>query len=459
MPSTFLQLGVPEFICRALAKSGITEPFEIQAATLTDALAEKDICGRAPTGSGKTLAFGIPLVAKARRAEPKRPRAVVLAPTRELAEQIANDIRKFSGPVRVGVVYGGVAYGNQIRTLKRGGEILVACPGRLEDLINQKFVSLAGIKKVVIDEADRMSDMGFMPIVRRLLDQIPDARQTRLFSATLDSAVSKLTADYQRSPINYDIGNANSDVVPASHLFWKVARHDRQAITAQAITASWPSIVFCRTRNGADKLGKYLNKEGIPVAIIHGGRSQNQRTRAITDFSNNKVIALVASDVAARGIHIDGIASVIHYDIPEDSKAYVHRSGRTARAGEGGAVLTLVQPEQAKSVSQIQRSVGLKTGSTDPDFDTLRSLPSSGDSVIHLSKANSEQETGRTSKVSRSVVKSQSNTHTKNNEHRTKDRRWGKRTVETNPFAHKANKGRRRNQPKAQSSRVNRIHK
>lgn len=374
MSATFAELGVPESILHALARRGITKPFDIQAATVADALAGRDVCGRAPTGSGKTLAFGIPLVANARRAEPKRPRALVLAPTRELAEQIATEMRTFAGPVRIAVVYGGVGYGNQIKELRRGVEILVACPGRLEDLIQQGAVSLAAVHRIVLDEADRMADMGFMPAVRRLLDQTAEKRQTMLFSATLDGDVAKLTRDYQHDALRHEVGEETPDITAASHVFWNVEKADRPAVAAEAVSAMWPAIVFCRTRHGADRLAKQLDKAGIHAATIHGGRSQNQRTRALADFAKGKAHALVASDVAARGIHVDGVAAVIHYDAPEDPKTYVHRSGRTARAGKGGVVVTLVMPDQVQEMRKTQRVVGLQEPFTAPNPSALRSL-------------------------------------------------------------------------------------
>ena len=248
MSPTFAQLGVPETICTALKHRGITKPFEIQAATVADALAGHDICGRAPSGSGKTLAFGIPLVASVGRAEPKRPRALVLAPTRELAEQINTVLRSFAGAVRIGVVYGGVGYVTQIKALRRGVDILVACPGRLEDLINQGAVSLTATNRVVLDEADRMADMGFMPAVRRLLDQTVRKRQTMLFSATLDGDVARLTRDYQQNPVRHEVGEETPDITAAHHVFWNMAKVDCPGITAEAVSAVWPAIVFCRTR-------------------------------------------------------------------------------------------------------------------------------------------------------------------------------------------------------------------
>ncbi len=374
MSSTFAQLGVPSSICAALERRGITEPFEIQAATIADALAGYDVCGRAPTGSGKTLAFGIPLVATATDARPKRPTALVLAPTRELAEQITKEIRTFAGDVRVGVAYGGVGYGPQLKSLRDGIEILVACPGRLEDLIARGDVRLDDVDHVVLDEADRMADMGFTPAVRRILDQVADDRQTVLFSATLDGDVAKLTRDYQRDPVRHEVGEETPDITSAHHIFWNVEHAERVATTAETVNAVWPAIIFTRTRHGADRLAKQLGRKDIKAAAIHGGRSQNQRTRALADFAKGRVHALVATDVAARGIHVDGVASVIHYDLPADHKDYVHRSGRTARAGEGGVVVSLVQAQQRKDMRRLQREVGLDVDLADPDAAALRAL-------------------------------------------------------------------------------------
>ena len=374
MSPTFAQLGVPETICNALKHRGFTKTFEIQAATVADALAGRDICGRAPSGSGKTLAFGVPLVASVGRAEPKRPRALVLAPTRELAEQINTVLRSFAGAVRIGVVYGGLGYATQIKALRRGVDILIACPGRLEDLIAQGAVSLSATDRVVLDEADRMADMGFMPAVRRLLDQTVRKRQTMLFSATLDGDVAKLTRDYQQNPVRHEVGAETPDITAAHHVFWNITPVDRPGITAEAVSAVWPAIVFCRTRHRSDRLARQLGKAGIQAAAIHGGRRQSQRTRALADFASGRVQALVATDVAARGIHVDGVASVVHYDSPEDHKTYVHRSGRTARGGHGGVVVSLVQPDQVKGLRRLQRQIGLNEPFTTPDANALRDL-------------------------------------------------------------------------------------
>ncbi|MDH4076062.1 MAG: DEAD/DEAH box helicase [Acidimicrobiia bacterium] len=372
MSPTFSDLGVPAEICAALDKRGITTPFPIQAATIADALAGRDVCGRAPTGSGKTLAFGIPLVATVERSRPGHPRAMVLAPTRELAEQIMSELSAIAGRTRVGVVYGGVGYAGQVTALRRGVDLLVACPGRLEDLISQGLVHLDEVDRVVIDEADRMADMGFLPVVRRLLDQTSQPRQTVLFSATLDGDVAQLTRDHQRNPVRHEVGEETPDITVADHVFWLAGATNRTELTVDAVNAVWPAIVFSRTRHGSDRLARQLTQNGIATAAIHGGRSQSQRNRALADFSQGKVQALVATDVAARGIHVDGVAAVIHYDPPEDHKTYIHRSGRTARAGQGGVVLSLVQPHQLKDTNRMQRHVGLAEPMVEPDAAALR---------------------------------------------------------------------------------------
>ena len=371
MSPTFAQLGVPESICHALRRAGISTPFPIQSLTIPDALDGADICGRAPTGSGKTLAFGIPLVANAVRAKSRRPRSLVLSPTRELAGQIASELRTLSTRVRVGVIHGGVGYGAQGKRLQQGVEILVACPGRLEDLINRKVVSLHEVDQVVIDEADRMADMGFLPAVRRLLDQTSAHRQTLMFSATLDRDVAKLTRDYQHHPVTHRVGDAKPDMKAAEHRFWRVAKADRIAACVDLITSEGSTIVFCRTRHGSDRLARQLSQRGVKAAAIHGGHAQSRRTRTLRGFVRGQIEALVATDVAARGIHVEGVATVIHYDPPENQKTYLHRSGRTARAGRTGLVVSLIQPDQVAGAKKIQRQLDLKRPITSPDrFDT-----------------------------------------------------------------------------------------
>ena len=374
MTTTFADLGVPDDIIALLARSGITEPFPIQAAVIRDALAGRDISGRAPTGSGKTLAFGIPLMMTVEHARPKRPRALILAPTRELADQIQRELAPL-GKDRsrsVGVVYGGVGYGPQIQSMRRGVDVLVACPGRLLDLIEQRHIDLSEVGIAIVDEADRMADMGFMPDVKKILDMTRPDRRTWLFSATLDGAVAELTRRYQRDPVRHEVGEKSDDHGNARHFFWKVGQVDRVAHTASVISASSPAIVFCRTRHAADKVAKRLEQLGVRAEAIHGGRSQSQRTRALKAFSDGRVWALVATDVAARGIHVTGVACVIHFDPADDAKAYLHRSGRTARAGAPGVVLSMVTADQAGMIRGLQRSIGMSAPIDDPNPAGLR---------------------------------------------------------------------------------------
>ena len=359
MSTKFSELGVPEWVTSALSRKGITEPFEIQKRTIREGLEGKDICGRAPTGSGKTLAFGIPLVVKTKASKPREPQSLILAPTRELAEQICKELRSFSGKRKVFVVYGGVGYGPQRKALANGVDILVACPGRLEDLIEQKELKLAAVEQVVIDEADRMADMGFMPAVKRILDQTSDDRQTILFSATLDRDVEQLKKRYQRDPVLREVGEKTPDIKKAIHTYSVAAKSEKSRIAADAVKALWPAIIFCRTRHGSDRLVKQLKRYDIGAESIHGGKSQNQRQRALRYFSKGKVQALVATDVAARGIHVDGVELVIHYDLPEDHKAYIHRSGRTARAGNKGIVFSIIQPDQKRAATKMQTRLGI----------------------------------------------------------------------------------------------------
>lgn len=362
---SFAELGVPHYIATALERRGITHPFEIQAATIADALAGRDVSGAAPTGSGKTLAFGVPLVAMTRKARPHHPKALVLSPTRELADQITTELSTLSDRTRIEAVYGGVGYGKQVSALKRGVEILVACPGRLEDLMASGTVRLSEVERVVIDEADRMADMGFLPAVRRILDETVNRSQTVLFSATLDGDVGALVRDYQTDPVRHEVTVDDADTVPAEHLFWSTKREDRNALLARTLTNVWPAVVFCRTRHGAERLAKQLDQAGVSTVSIHGGRSQQQRTKALADFTAGRVQAMIATDVAARGIHVDDVAVVVHYDVPEDHKAYVHRSGRTARAGRGGLVISFIEPNGHRAARRMQREVGIDVAITD----------------------------------------------------------------------------------------------
>jgi superfamily II DNA/RNA helicase len=373
MTTDFARLGLPAAIVHSLTERGIAEPFPVQAATIPDALAGKDVSGKAPTGSGKTLAFGLPLLAMVDKAVRNKPRSLILAPTRELAEQIKKELTVPAKAARryVFAVYGGVGYGPQKQALRRGVDVLVATPGRLEDLIEQQVVDLGQADIVVIDEADRMADMGFMPAVRRILDRTAGERQTLLFSATLDGDIAVLSRDYQTDPIRHEAGTVELEPIDARHHFWLVEHHDRVQHTADVVGAAGRSIVFTRTRHGADRLARQLGKLGIGTVALHGGRSQNQRTRALRTFATGKAQALIATDVAARGIHIDAVESVVHFDPPADHKDYLHRSGRTARAGASGLVVSLVTGSQKRTVGRMQKDLNLAAPIERPRVDLL----------------------------------------------------------------------------------------
>ena len=375
---SFASLGVPSDIVAALDRKSITEPFPIQSMTIPDALAGRDVCGKAPTGSGKTLAFGIGAVARlqGKPSRPKHPRVLVLTPTRELAAQVASELQVLATPrnLRVDSFYGGVGYGPQLKALSRGVDVAVACPGRLGDLIERGSIRLDAIEIVVIDEADRMADMGFLPDVKRILDKTPENRQTLLFSATLDGDIDVLVKRYQNDPARHELEVDEDDASAAVHLFWKSASGDRVQITADIATAAGPTIVFSRTKHGTDRIARQLEQRGIRAAAIHGDRSQKQREKALDLFVRGAVDALVATDVAARGIHVDGVNAVVHFDPPADSKDYVHRSGRTARAGATGVVVSLVTPDKAAAVKRLQRDLRVPIGTTAPDLSAVTAV-------------------------------------------------------------------------------------
>ena len=343
--------------------------------TVPDALAGRDLCGKAPTGSGKTLAFGIAAVARldGKPSRPGHPRVLVLTPTRELCAQVAGEIETLAAArnLRVASFYGGVGYGPQLKSLARGVDVAVACPGRLTDLIERRSIHLGRVEIVVIDEADRMADMGFLPDVRRLLDKTPDSRQTVLFSATLDGDIDVLVRRYQNKPARHEIEATEESISLAHHVFWRVAAGDRVGTAADIVTASGPTIIFCRTKHATDRMARQLDTRGVRAVAIHGDRSQKQRERALASFMRGNVDALVATDVAARGIHVDGVTAVIHFDPPADAKDYVHRSGRTARAGASGVVVSLVTPDKAGAVKKLQRDLGMATVTGAPDLAAL----------------------------------------------------------------------------------------
>ncbi len=372
--TTFAQLGVPRDLVQRLARDGIETPFPVQRAALPDALSGRDLCGRAPTGSGKTLAFSIPLAISATAAAPGRPTALVLVPTRELAAQVADVLRPLAETRgrSVATFYGGTNIARDQRRLRHGVDIAIACPGRLADLVRRSDLRLGEVRSVVIDEADRMADMGFLPEVKWLLDQTADERQTLLFSATLDRDVDVLVRRYQRDPARHELASAPERRGDVRHYFWQAVAGERVEIARDIVRTMAPAIVFTRTKRGADRLTRQLNRHGVRAAAIHGNRSQSQRERALADLTKGRVAALVATDVAARGIHVDNVGVVVHFDPPASDKDYVHRSGRTGRAGADGVVVTLVPPDRSSDVRSIQRTLDFREHLDTADLRCLR---------------------------------------------------------------------------------------
>jgi len=370
----FSDFDISPNLVQALKKKGLTKPFEVQLETIPETILGKDICCRAPTGSGKTLAFGIPLLERSKKAKSKLPTSLILTPTRELAEQIQNVLNPLAKSIDRDIVaiYGGTSYQPQLRRLKSGVDIVVACPGRLLDLLDRGSLSLENIDVVVVDEADRMADMGFIKPVRSILDKCPKKCQTILFSATLDNEVSEIVRLYQKNPINIRVGPEDISIENMQHMFWTVKNHGKATIAVEVINKCGRSMIFCRTRRGVDRLGKKMYEAGISNSVLHGGLKQGQRDRSMKEFSTGKSIALICTDVAARGIDIEGVNCIIHYDPPEDGKAYKHRSGRTARAGSEGLVISLAQKSQQKLYGKIQTEVGIDYHFKSPD---MRSLP------------------------------------------------------------------------------------
>ena len=377
--ATFAELGVPAPIVTALAQVGITTPRPVQAATLPDALAGADILGRAQTGSGKTLGFSIPLVARLADGYSMacRPRGLVLVPTRELAAQVHAVLAPLAQAMGLSVatVFGGVPQNPQVAALRNRTDIVVACPGRLADLIEQDHCHLGDVEVAVIDEADHMADLGFLPVVRRLLDMTPSEGQRLLFSATLDSAVDVLARRFLTHPARHSVDNASPPAQIVHHLL-TVTPADRVAVVAALASGDNRTLVFTRTKHGAARLARQLNQAGTPAAELHGDLAQSARSRNLAAFGSGQIRVLVATDIAARGIHVDGIDLVIHADPPTEHKAYVHRSGRTARGGAEGAVVTLHTAAQAAEVRALMRKAGVTPQATaaGPGSPVLRSI-------------------------------------------------------------------------------------
>ncbi|MET8923178.1 DEAD/DEAH box helicase, partial [Streptomyces sp. NPDC004623] len=360
---TFADLGLPEGVVRKLAQNGVTTPFPIQAATIPDALAGKDILGRGRTGSGKTLSFGLPTLAALAggHTEKKKPRAIILTPTRELAMQVADALQPYGDVLglKMKVVCGGTSMGNQIYALERGVDVLVATPGRLRDIINRGACSLENVQVAVLDEADQMSDLGFLPEVTELLDQIPGGGQRMLFSATMENEIGTLVKRYLSNPVTHEVDSAQGNVSTMSHHVLVVKPKDKAPVTAAIAARKGRTIIFVRTQLGADRIAEQLIESGVKADALHGGMTQGARTRVLEDFKKGYVNALVATDVAARGIHVDGIDLVLNVDPAGDHKDYLHRSGRTARAGRSGVVVSLALPHQRRQIFRLMEDAGV----------------------------------------------------------------------------------------------------
>lgn len=384
MKTRFEDLGVDPDLCSALHDAGVTDAFPIQQMTIPDALQGRDVCGKAKTGSGKTLAFGLPIVQLVVPSESKKPSAIILVPTRELATQVRDQLVPI-GQVRgikILALYGGDPIEKQINALNKGADILVCTPGRVIDLIERGEVDLSAVQRVVLDEADRMADMGFLPQVEWILRNIEGDHQTLLFSATLDGAIDGLVRRYQNNPARHEVADNSVTVDQMQHRFLHVHEMDKAKVAAAIIKSAHRTMVFTATKHGADKLVRDLGGLGVDSAPIHGNLRQNLRERALAKFSSGKLHALVATDVAARGIHIDDVDVVIHYDPPTDHKTYLHRSGRTARAGESGLVVSLLLWNQELETRRLQKRLKLdepiiEVFSNDPRLTQLADLPAS----------------------------------------------------------------------------------
>ncbi|MGW7753275.1 DEAD/DEAH box helicase, partial [Streptomyces violaceusniger] len=360
---TFADLGLPEQIVRKLAQNGVTTPFPIQAATIPDAMAGKDILGRGRTGSGKTLSFGLPLLTTLAggHTEKKRPRGLILTPTRELAMQVSDALQPYGDVLglKLKVVCGGTSMGNQIYALERGVDILVATPGRLRDIIDRGAASLDKVQVAVLDEADQMADMGFLPEVTEILDLVPQGGQRLLFSATLENEIDSLVKRYLVDPVTHEVDSAQGAVTTMTHHVLVVKPKDKAPVTAAIAARKGRTIIFVRTQLGADRVAEQLCDAGVRADALHGGMTQGARTRTLADFKDGYVNVLVATDVAARGIHVDGIDLVLNVDPAGDHKDYLHRSGRTARAGQSGTVVSLALPHQRRQIFRLMEDAGV----------------------------------------------------------------------------------------------------
>jgi superfamily II DNA/RNA helicase len=363
MPS-FNELGLPKALAQALERAGMTAPFPVQAACIPDALAGKDVLGRASTGAGKTLAFGLPMIARLEgaRSTPRKPRGLILVPTRELAMQVTDSLAPLAqaSGLSIRLVAGGLPIYKQVQGLARGTDIVVATPGRLIDLLDRRACDLSEVLVTVLDEADHMADLGFLPVVRQLLNLTPSGGQRLLFSATLDGDVATLVTEYLVDPAIKALASAAAAVDTMDHHVFRVSMGTKWQVITEIAAREGRTILFVRTKFGADRLADNLNRAGVPAGALHGGRTQIQRTRALNKFKDGSVRALVATDVAARGIHVDDISLVLHVDPPADGKDYLHRSGRTARAGSSGIVVTIVTPNEERAVRNLMSAAGVR---------------------------------------------------------------------------------------------------
>lgn len=364
--ATFQDLGVASALCAELGRNGIDRPFPIQTATLPDSLAGRDVLGRGRTGSGKTLAFALPMVDRLARSSSRRqslrPRGLILAPTRELAAQIDAVVSPLAAQVGLNTitVFGGVGARPQIVALKRGVDIVIACPGRLEDHLNTGAVKLDAVEITVLDEADHMADLGFLPGVKRLLDRTPSNGQRMLFSATLDNGVDILVKRYMHDPVTHAVDPVEQTNAQIDHHVLHITDAARVGVVAELISRSEKTVIFTRTKSRAKQLTKRLVASGVAAVEMHGNLSQGARTRNLAAFQGDEAVAMVATDIAARGIHVDDVGLVVHADPPVEHKAYVHRSGRTARAGSDGVVVTLMTDSQQSEVKTLTRKAGVK---------------------------------------------------------------------------------------------------
>jgi len=390
--NTFADLGVGKSLIEVLAARGITQPFPIQIETLPDTLAGRDVLGRGKTGSGKTLAFAIPMVSRlaGHPRRPSRPSGLVLAPTRELASQIAATLGPLAAAngLRVTTIFGGVSQGRQVAALRSGVDIVVACPGRLEDLMKQRVINLDSIEITVIDEADHMADLGFLPGVTRILAATPSGGQRLLFSATLDNGVDTLVDRFLRNEVLHSVDGSNSPVPEMTHHVFHVSGvQAKKELVHRLASGTGRRILFMRTKHQARKLAKQLTESGVPAVDLHGNLSQPARDRNLAAFSTGEARVLVATDIAARGVHVDGIELVVHIDPPAEHKAYLHRSGRTARAGNAGDVVTVVLPEQRKDTHALMRRAGIRVTPQEVTVDSAAVQAVAGDKAPHRTPA------------------------------------------------------------------------